>query len=72
MQDHEAVSRLERLKAALQSLQECGTSIHAYATPRGELITIENQILTDSEVIDLFEKGELTREGIWKFLAAEG
>jgi hypothetical protein len=53
-------------------LQARGISFRAYATSRGELITIENQILTDSEVIALFEKGELTREGIRKSLTAEG
>jgi hypothetical protein len=53
-------------------LRARGISFRAYATSRGKLIAIENQVLTDSEVIDLFEKGELTRECIRKFLAAEG
>jgi hypothetical protein len=72
MEDEEAASRLERLIAALRSLEERGISFHGpYATSRGELIQVEDQLLKATELIDLFERGELTHEGIRSFLAAQ-
>ena len=72
MQNLKAGSRLDRLIAALRSLEERGISFHGpYATSRGELIQVEDQILKATELIELFERGELTREGIRSFLAAQ-
>jgi hypothetical protein len=64
---------LSLLTAALRSLQERGISFRGpFATSLGELIVVEDQILKESELIHLFEKGDLTLDGIRRLLASQG
>jgi hypothetical protein len=62
----------DELALALNSLRESGIHFRGpFATSRGTLVQIEDQILAVSELFDLFSKGQLTREGIQKFLSAQ-
>jgi hypothetical protein len=38
----------------------------------GKLIVVEDQILKESELIHLFQKGDLTLDGIRRLLASQG
>lgn len=73
MQRKRTASHPELLTAALKSLQERGISFRGpFATSLGELIVVEDQILKESELIHLFEKGDLTLDGIRRLLASQG
>lgn len=59
----------EELARAIKSLREseikfCGP----FASSKGELIVIEDTILTVYEVLELFSKGQLNRDSIRKLL----
>jgi hypothetical protein len=73
MQHKRTASHLEQLAAALRSLQERGISFRGpFATSMGKLIVVEDQILKESELIHLFQKGDLTLDGIGRLLASQG
>jgi hypothetical protein len=67
-------SRLERaqLLAALKALKEAKMEFRGpFASSKGTVVVVENTILRKSELIDLYTGGQLTREGIRKFLEGQ-
>lgn len=67
-------ARLEReqLLAALNALKEAGIGYRGpFTSSKGALIAIESTILKQSELIDLHSRGQLTREGIRKFVEGQ-
>jgi hypothetical protein len=65
------VHRAERdqLARVTESLRESGINFRGpYTSSRGQLIVIEDTILTVSEVLELFSMGLLNRDGIRNLL----
>jgi hypothetical protein len=58
----------DELSRALKVLQDAGIEFRGpFETSKGELIVVEDKVLMLFEVLDLFAKGQLTRDGIRNF-----
>jgi len=58
----------DELSRALKALHESGIEFRGpFETSKGELIVVEDKVLMLFEVLDLFAKGQLTRDGIRSF-----
>jgi hypothetical protein len=55
----------DELARALKSLQESGIEFRGpFYTSKGEIFVIEDKALMLFEILELFSKGQLTRDGI--------
>lgn len=58
-------ARRDELARALKALQESGIEFRGpFETSKGELLVIEDKALMLFEVLELFSKGQLNRDGI--------
>lgn len=67
-------ARVERaqLQAALNALKKAGLEYRGpFTSSKGNLIAVENTLLRQSELIDLYSRGLLTHEGIRKFVEGQ-
>lgn len=59
----------EEVEQAVKALQESGIEFRGpFRSSKGDLIVIGDKILMLSEVLELFSKGRLNRQGILDFL----
>jgi hypothetical protein len=59
------MSHTDELARALDFLEELGIKFRGpYSTSKGEILVIEDKILMLFEVLELFSKGQLNRDGI--------
>jgi len=55
----------DELSRALKALHESGIEFRGpFETSKGELVVVEDKALMLFEVLELFSKGQLTRDGI--------
>jgi hypothetical protein len=67
--DRVPCAEADQLARAIESLRESGIKFRGpYASSRGQLIAIEDTILTVYEVLELFSRGQLNRDGIRNLL----
>lgn len=63
---------LDQVRAALHALTQAGIAFRGpFASSRGNIIVVEKTILWQSELLDLYARGQLTREGIQKLLTGQ-
>jgi hypothetical protein len=63
----------DELREALKSLKASEVDFRGpFLTPKGELVQVEDQLLKVAELLELFSRRQLTREGIRNFLVTNG
>ncbi|HXP68617.1 MAG TPA: hypothetical protein VOA88_04985 [Candidatus Dormibacteraeota bacterium] len=63
----------DELREALKSLKASEIDFRGpFLTSKGELVQVEDQLLKVAELLELYSRRQLTREGIRNFLVTNG